>query len=79
MTKPSQAPSAGTVSVTPGTRLCEVARIMRERCVHNVPVRENGRLVGMVTDRAIAIRAIEGGQAPAWLAAREVMAALILS
>lgn len=46
----------------PSTALHDVAAIMREGDVGAVPVVENGRLVGIVTDRDIVIRAIAEGK-----------------
>jgi CBS domain-containing protein len=48
----------------PGASLHEAARIMAERDVGALPVAENDRLVGMITDRDIAIRAIAAGKGP---------------
>ena len=48
--------------VRPDTPILEIARKMREGDIGSTPVIENERLVGMVTDRDIVVRAIaEGG------------------
>ena len=48
--------------VGPDTSILEIARKMREGDIGSTPVIENERLVGMVTDRDIVVRAIaEGG------------------
>jgi CBS domain-containing protein len=45
-------------SVSPGTPVSEVARVMKSADVGSVPIVENGRLVGIVTDRDIAVRVV---------------------
>jgi CBS domain-containing protein len=44
------------------TNLRDAARLMREEDVGSIPVVENGRLVGIVTDRDIVVRAIAEGK-----------------
>jgi CBS domain-containing protein len=41
--------------------IAEAARIMADRDIGALPVLENGTLVGMVTDRDIAVRAVAPG------------------
>lgn len=48
----------------PDQSIREVARIMAEIDAGVMPVGENDRLVGMITDRDIAIRAIGEGKGP---------------
>jgi CBS domain-containing protein len=48
----------------PGQTIREVAKIMAEIDAGAVPVGENDRLVGMITDRDIAIRAVAQGKGP---------------
>jgi CBS domain-containing protein len=48
----------------PKQSIREVAKIMAEIDAGSVPVGENDRLVGMITDRDIAIRAIAAGKGP---------------
>ena len=52
----------GAEWVSPDTPLTEVARKMKELDVGSIPVGENDRLVGMVTDRDIACRAVADGR-----------------
>jgi CBS domain-containing protein len=47
--------------VSPSAKLRDAARKMRDFDVGAVPVREGDRLVGIVTDRDIAIRAVAEG------------------
>ena len=48
----------------PDQSIREVARIMAEVDTGVLPVGENDRLVGMITDRDIAIRAVAEGKGP---------------
>src|SRR3989442_14552546 len=49
---------------TPGQSIREVAKIMAEIDAGAMPGGENDRLVGMITDRDIAIRAVAQGKGP---------------
>ncbi len=49
---------------TPGQSIRDVAKIMAEIDAGAMPVGENDRLIGMITDRDIAIRAIAQGKGP---------------
>src|SRR4051812_21988738 len=49
---------------TPGQSIKEVAKVMDEINAGAMPVGENDRLVGMITDRDIAIRAVALGKGP---------------
>jgi CBS domain-containing protein len=48
-------------TATPETPLREVAAMMRDGDVGSLPVVDSGRLVGIVTDRDIVVRAIADG------------------
>jgi len=48
----------------PGQSIREVAKIMAEIDAGAMPVGDNDRLVGMITDRDIAIRAVALGKGP---------------
>ena len=48
--------------VSPNTSLRDAARMMRDSDVGFLPVGENDRLVGTLTDRDIAIRAVAEGK-----------------
>jgi CBS domain-containing protein len=63
----------GAEWTTPETSLVELARKMRDEDIGSIPVGENDRLIGMVTDRDIAIRAVAEQRDPATTTAREVM------
>jgi CBS domain-containing protein len=49
---------------TPGQSIRDVAKTMAEIDAGSMPVGENDRLVGMITDRDIAIRAVAQGKGP---------------
>lgn len=53
--------------------LVEAAVIMRDMDVGALPVCEEGRLVGMLTDRDIALRAVAECRDPRWTTVKEVM------
>lgn len=59
--------------VTPDTSVQEAAQIMRDLDVGFLPVGENDRLIGMVTDRDIAVRSTSEGQNPSSTPVRDVM------
>ena len=50
--------------IEPGLSLREAARLMADLDAGVLPVSENDRLVGVLTDRDIAIRAIAAGMGP---------------
>lgn len=59
--------------VPPTMPVPDVAKIMKEQDIGAVPVGEDDRLIGMVTDRDIAIRAVPNGRDVSSLTARDVM------
>jgi len=59
---------------TPGSTIRDCAKKMAEIDAGAIPVGENDRLIGIVTDRDIAIRAIAQGKGPD-TAVREIMSA----
>ncbi len=63
----------GAQWVSPDTPVKAVAKAMREQDIGAVPVGENDRLIGMVTDRDIAVRGVADGKDVAALKARDVM------
>ena len=63
----------GAEWVAPQTPVCDVARKMRDLDIGAIPVGENDRLIGMVTDRDIACRGVANGKDPGKLTAHEVM------
>jgi CBS domain-containing protein len=63
----------GTEWVPPQTPIAEVAQRMRDLDIGAIPVGDNDRLVGMVTDRDICCRGVADGQSIGSLTARDVM------
>ena len=59
-------------AVSPQTPLNEVAQVMDNEDVGAVPVVEGDKLVGIVTDRDIVVRAIAKGKDPKGMPASEV-------
>jgi len=68
----------GVTWVAPDTTIAELAAKMRDEGIGSIPIGENDKLVGMVTDRDIAIKAFADGKDPASLTARELMSGPIL-
>lgn len=58
---------------SPDDTVQQAARLMRERDTGALPVGEGDRLVGMVTDRDIAVRVAAAGKDPSKTKLREVM------
>ena len=50
--------------VKPDQTIREAAQLMGEIDAGAIPVTENDRLVGMITDRDIAVRAVAQGKSP---------------
>ena len=59
--------------VTPDTPILEIARKMRDADIGSTPVIEEERLIGMVTDRDIVVRAIADGGDIRLMTARDAM------
>ena len=59
--------------VGPDTTVGDIAKKMRDLDVGSIPVGENDRLIGMVTDRDIACRAVANGTDCSKLKSRDVM------
>jgi len=58
---------------SPKDSIEQAATLMAETNCGALPVGENGRLVGVVTDRDITLRAVSKGRAPNHCTVREVM------
>jgi CBS domain-containing protein len=59
-------------AVAPQTPLTEVAQVMESDDVGSVPLVEGDRLVGIVTDRDIVVRAIAKGKDPTGMPASDI-------
>ena len=60
-------------TVGPDASLGSAARAMRDHDVGCLPVLENGRLIGMITDRDIVVRGVAEGLDPRRAIVREAM------
>lgn len=54
----------GVEITDPQTTICDAAKMMADCDAGALPVGENDRLVGVITDRDIAIRAVAEGKGP---------------
>ena len=63
----------GAEWIAPDTPVSTIASLMKKSDVGSLPVGENDRLIGMVTDRDLAIRALADGKDISKLTARDVM------
>lgn len=64
--------------IDPDAPLSDIAARMRSDDVGALPVSENDKLIGMVTDRDVALRGLEGLADPLQLTARDVMTAPVV-
>jgi len=63
----------GVETVTPDTTIADVARRMRDLDVGSLPVTDGSRLLGIVTDRDLSVRATAASKDPNTTKVREVM------
>lgn len=63
----------GVQWVSPETPVKALANAMLDHDIGAIPVGENDRLIGMVTDRDIALRAVANGKDISAVTARDVM------
>src|SRR5512147_2132209 len=72
--KVKEAMHKGVEWVGPDAPVIELAKLMRERDIGAIPIGENDKLIGMVTDRDIVCKGLaKDGFDPARAIAREVM------
>ncbi len=71
--KVKKAMHEGVVWVSPDTPLMEIAKKMQQEDIGALPVGENDKLIGMVTDRDIVCRGVAAGRDIGRLTARDVM------
>ena len=67
------------VSVMPETTLMDAALMMRNLDVGPLPVIDEGRLVGVITDRDITVRATAEGRDPRVTRVGEIMSAEVVA
>lgn len=75
----SQIMTAGVETVDSGTSLQEAAERMRLLNVGSLPILERDRLVGILTDRDIVVRAIAVGRDPRETRVRDIMSTSVVS
>ena len=63
----------GASWIDPDAPLADLAERMQQEDIGAIPVGENDRLIGMVTDRDLALRGLGGRDDPLQLTARDVM------
>lgn len=59
--------------VEPDRPIAEAARLMQQQDIGGMPVGDGDRLIGMVTDRDIVVRAVAEGKDPKTTPVREAM------
>ena len=62
--KVREAMSGDVLVAAPHQSIRDAARLMSDHDIGALPVGENDRLVGMITDRDIAVRAVADGRGP---------------
>jgi CBS domain-containing protein len=70
--------TAGVRMVRPDATIFQIARLMRDEDIGAVPVVENDKLVGMVTDRDIVLRTLAAYPEMKNIHARNVMSTRLL-
>jgi CBS domain-containing protein len=71
--KVKEAMHKGAEWVSPSTSIAELARLMVKHDIGAIPIGDDDKLIGMVTDRDIVCRGLANGKDVAKLTAREVM------
>ena len=74
----SEVMTQGVEGIGPDATLQEAAAKMKSLDVGPLPVCDNDRLVGMVTDRDITVRATAEGDAPTDVRVRDVMTSEVI-
>ncbi|MBI4345976.1 MAG: CBS domain-containing protein [Elusimicrobia bacterium] len=62
-------------TLKPDATCGEAATLMRQEDCGSIPIAEDGRLLGIVTDRDIVVRCLADGKDPRAISVREVMTA----
>jgi CBS domain-containing protein len=71
--KAKQIMHKGVKTVEAAAPIAKIAQLMKSEDVGAIPITDSGKLLGMVTDRDIAIRAVAGARDISKLTARDVM------
>lgn len=69
----TQVMSSNVQLANPEMSICDAAAMMQSNDIGVLPVGENDRLVGVITDRDIAVRAVAAGKEPRATKVRDVM------
>lgn len=69
----TQVMSSNVQLANPDMSLCDAAALMQSGDIGSLPVGDNDRLVGVITDRDIAVRAVAAGKDPRTTKVRDVM------
>lgn len=70
---------ADVVTLDAGRTVLDAARLMRDANVGMLPIVEDGRLSGVITDRDIVVRAVAAGMAPGTMPVRECLTAEVVA
>lgn len=73
MTKAKEIMTKDVKYIDPNTTVKDAARLMNEMDIGFLPVGENDRLIGIITDRDITLRCVAKGHKPDEITVREVM------
>jgi CBS domain-containing protein len=65
-------------TVQPDASISTIAKLMRDEDIGAVPVANKDKLIGMVTDRDIVIRALASSQDPGSVTAQSIMSARVM-
>ena len=71
--------SRDVITVSPKEPASVAARILARHNIGALPVSENGRLRGMITDRDIVLRCVAAGRDPAGTPVGEIMTGRVVS
>jgi len=74
----SQLMKRNLISVQPGTSVAEAAKVMRERQIGSVFVKQSSRIVGIVTEPNIVRKVVGADLPPNGLAVEEIMSAPVV-
>jgi len=72
MTSVRDTMTANPLSIETSASVVEAARLMRQEHIGSLPVVKGGRLVGMITDRDLALRVVAEGAEPGSVTVGEV-------
>lgn len=71
--------TADVASVSPEENIRRVAEMMKELDVGSIPVCDGDRVIGMVTDRDIAIRTVAEGESPEQVQVKDIMSINVIT